>query len=138
MFVLSSSRGVFITSCYAEQLHIIERIDMIKDNITLQLGARWAALLKKHFGNKNTAKEVARCFDVEVRTARGWLDGSAPYIKYIYVAGQKLGSRFLADFISPNTKWNTYSNIDETLEKLEKEICQLRSEIARLKQEEDK
>lgn len=138
MFVVNSMRAPSIFVCYARTLHTFERIDMIKDNITLQLGERWASALKKHFGNKNTAKEVARCFDVEIRTARGWLDGSAPYIKYIYVAGQKLGSKFLAEFISPNTKWNTYSNIDNTLEKLEKEICQLRKEIEDLKREEDK
>lgn len=110
-------------------------IQMIKEDITLQLGKRWAAALKKHFGNKNTAKQIAQTFDVEIRTARGWLDGSAPYIKYLYVAGQKLGSRFLAELLSPNSKWKTYSHIDETLENLEKEICQLRSEIESLKKE---
>lgn len=108
---------------------------MIKDDITLQLGERWAAALKKNFSNKNTAKEIARTFDVEVRTARGWLDGTAPYIKYLYIAGQKLGSNFLAELLSPNSKWLTYSNIDKMLEKLEKEICQLRSEIESLKKE---
>ena len=57
---------------------------MTKDDITFQLGCRWAELLKKYFGRQNTAKAVARAFNVELRTAKGWLRGSAPYIKYIY------------------------------------------------------
>ena len=56
---------------------------MTKDDITFQLGCRWAELLKKYFGRQNTAKAVARAFNVELRTAKGWLRGSAPYIKYI-------------------------------------------------------
>ena len=121
-----------------EVSQIFKRIDMTKDDITLQLGERWAEALKKYFGNRNTAKEIARTFDVDVRTARGWLDGSAPYIKYIYIASQKLGAKFVAEFLTPNSLWSTYSNIDEALGKLEKEICQLRRQIETLKQENDK
>ena len=134
---------VFLSSSWTplsqnEVSRFLKRIDMIKDDITLQLGERWAQALKKYFGNRNTAKEVARTFDVEVRTARGWLDGTAPYIKYIYVAGQKLGAKFVAEFLTPNSLWITYSSIDEALEKLEKEICQLRNQIEALKQENGK
>ncbi len=121
-----------------ELSRFLERIDMTKDDITLQLGERWAQALKKYFGNRNAAKEIARTFDVEVRTARGWLDGSAPYIKYIYIAGQKIGAKFVAEFLTPNSLWSTYSDIDEALEKLEKEICQLRRQIETLKQESGK
>lgn len=134
--ILSSSSWSSLLQNEVSQF--FKRIDMTKDDITLQLGERWAEALKKYFGNKNTAKEIARTFDVEIRTARGWLYGSAPYIKYIYIAGQKLGAKFIAEFLTPNSLWITYSNIDEALEKLEKEICQLRNQIETLKQENDK
>ena len=111
---------------------------MIKDDITLLLGHRWAASLKKQFGTKNTAKEIARFFDIEVRTARSWLAGSAPYTKHLWTAGQKLGSGFLAELLTPNNKWKTYANIDEALDLMEKEICQLRKEIQNLAKDNDK
>lgn len=117
---------------------IFERFEMIKDDITLQIGQRWAECLKKRFSTKNTAKEVARFFNVEVRTARSWLAGSAPYIKHLWIAGQKLGSGFLAELLTPNKKWKTYANIDEALILLEKEICQLRKEIQNLSKDNDK
>lgn len=117
---------------------IIENLkgfDMAKDDITLQLGQRWAEALKKEFGNQNTAKQVARVFDVEVRTARSWLYGSAPFAKHLWLAGQKLGSGFLADLLTPNTKWKTYTNIDKALDLMEKQICQLREEIRNLSED---
>ena len=105
---------------------------MTKDDITFLLGCRWAELLKKYFGKQHTAKAVARAFNVELRTAKNWLYGSAPYVKYIYVAGQKLGSGFIAELLTPNAKWKTYFDIDKELEKMEKSICQLREEIQSL------
>lgn len=111
---------------------------MAKDDITLQLGQRWADALKKQFGPRNTAKEVARFFDIEVRTARNWLAGSAPYIKHLWLAGQKIGSGFLAELLTPNNKWKTYADIDKALDLMEKEICQLRKEIQHLAKDNDK
>lgn len=108
---------------------------MTKDDITFQLGCRWAELLKKYFGRQNTAKAVARAFNVELRTAKGWLRGSTPYVKYIYVAGQKLGSGFVAELLTPNAKWKTYFDIDKELEKMELCICQLREEIRSLEKD---
>lgn len=113
----------------------LKGFDMTKDDITLQFGQRWAEALKKEFGNQNTAKQVARVFDVEVRTARSWLYGSAPYVKHLWIAGQKLGSGFLADLLTPNKKWKTYTNIDKALDLMEKQICQLREEIRNLSED---
>lgn len=108
---------------------------MAKDDISFQLGQRWAELLRKYFGRQNTAKAVAAAFNVELRTARSWLDGSAPYIKYLWVAGQKLGGSFIAELLTPNTKWLNYFNIDKELDEMEKCICKLRDEIEALKEE---
>lgn len=130
---LSSSK---VTNTYI--LMILKGLDMTKDDITLLMGQRWAASLEKQFGPKNTAKKIARFFDIEVRTARSWLAGSTPYIKHLWVAGQKLGSGFLAELLTPNNKWKTYANIDEALGLMEKEICQLRKEIQNLAKDNDK
>ncbi len=119
-------------------LTILKGLEMAKNDITLLLGQRWASALKKHFGPKNTAKEVARFFGIEERTARNWLAGSAPYIKHLWLAGQKIGSSFLAELLTPNNKWKTYANIDEALDLMEKQICQLRKEIQNLTRDNDK
>lgn len=113
-------------------LTILKGLEMAKNDITLFLGQRWAAALKKHFGPKNTSKEIARFFGIEERTARSWLAGSTPYIKHLWLAGQKIGSGFLAEILTPNNKWKTYANIDEALDLMEKQICQLRKEIQNL------
>lgn len=104
---------------------------MVKDDITLQLGQRWASALRKYFSKRNTAKEIARFFDVEVRTANNWLQGNAPYMKYLWVAGQKLGSSFLAEILVPNENLRT-ENIEKALDLMEKQICQIRQEISSL------
>lgn len=107
---------------------------MTKDDITFELGERWSMLLKKYFGTQHTAKIVARTFNVELRTAKAWLYGSAPYLKYIWIAGQKLGGGFVAELLTPNTKLLTYYNIDKELEKMERCICKLREEIQSLEE----
>lgn len=121
-----SGTGIIVT--------VLKGYDMTKDDITLQLGLKWAQALKNRFGDKNTAKRIARTFGVETRTARSWLAGTAPYMKYLWIAGQKLGSGFLAELLTPNMLWKTYSDIDEALDMLDKEICQLRDEIRNLKE----
>ena len=114
---------------------ILRGFEMTKDDITLLLGQRWADALKKKFGKRNAAKEIARFFDIEVRTARSWLAGSTPYIKYLWLAGQKLGSGFIAEILTPDNKCKTYADIDEALDIMGKQICQLREEIRSLKKD---
>lgn len=103
---------------------------MIKDDITFQLGQRWAAALQKRYNQKNAAKAIAKDFDIEVRTAWAWLYGSTPYLKYVWLAAQRFGCDFLAEILTPNVEWEKMVNIDNTLLELEKKICQLRHEIA--------
>ena len=107
----------------------LKGFEMTKDDITLLVGQRWASALKKQFGAQNTAKEIARVFDIEIRTARSWLAGTAPYMKHLWIAGQKLGPAFLADLLTPNSKWKKYADIDKALDLMEENICRLREEI---------
>lgn len=99
---------------------------MTKDDISLQIGNRWAAALKKRFPEKNTTKHVARAFNVELRTARSWLEGQAPYCKHIFKAGQKFGLAMIEEILFPDTKM---MSIDEMLISLEEKIYQLLDDI---------
>ncbi|MBO6290180.1 MAG: hypothetical protein J6N45_07655 [Alphaproteobacteria bacterium] len=104
---------------------------MANNNITFQLGQRWAGLLRRHFAS---AKQVARAFDVEVKTANSWLSGATPYAKYIQIAAEKLGSEFVAELFCLNKRIKTIANIDDELIKMEKSLSNLRQEIRNLEQ----
>lgn len=107
-------------------LTIYRGIVMARDDISLQIGSRWATALKKRFPEKNTTKHVARAFDIELRTARSWLEGQAPYCKYLFLAGQKFGMGIIEEILFPDTKM---TSIDEMLIGLEKKIYQLFDDI---------
>ena len=104
---------------------------MANNDITFQLGQRWAELLRRHFAS---AKQVARAFDVEVKTANSWLSGATPYAKYIQIAAEKLGSEFVAELFCLNKRIKTIANIDDELIKMEKSLSNLRQEIRNLEQ----
>lgn len=123
VFLFSSSSARF--------KHILVGITMAKDNISLQLGERWAGALKKHFPERNTTKHIAQFFEIEPRTARSWLDGQAPQLKYLFIAAQKLGADFIAEIL--DTPKNKMVNINKALEELESKICQLGAEIRSLR-----
>lgn len=112
---------------------IVLGIAMLKDDITFELGQRWATALKKRFPEKNRVKLVANCFDVEFITARSWLNGQAPYCKYVFIGGQKFGASFVAEIFTPNNAWLKLNIIDEALTDLENKICQLLQEISALR-----
>lgn len=106
---------------------IIGRNVMENIDISLQLGERWAQALKTRFPEKNTAKHIAACFNIETRTARSWLDGQTPILKYLYVAAHKLGVDLVAEIlVTPNMKM---VKINKELEELEFKVCQLGKEI---------
>lgn len=98
---------------------------MLKKDISLELGRRWAEALKKRFPEKNRVKRVAGVFNVEVITARSWLNGQAPYSKYIYIAGEKFGAVFVAEIFMPTDDWLKWTNVDKALVELEEKVCQL-------------
>lgn len=107
--------------------------EMLNNDITLQIGSRWAASLRKRFGPKNTAKLIAAAFNVEIRTARSWLSGSAPFIKHLYLAGEKFGAVIIAEVLMPNNVWFGYARLENHIEELGLKICQIRDDIHQLR-----
>lgn len=69
---------------------------------TALVGMRWANALKKQFGQKrNYRKEIARVFDVDVRTVDSWLRGGSPQAKSLCKAWHLFGALFVADVLAP-------------------------------------
>ncbi len=108
---------------------------MLKNDISFELGIRWAEALKKRFPEKNRVKSVAGFFDVEPITARSWLSGQAPYCKYIYMAGQKFGAVFVAEIFMPTDEWLKWTDVDKALSELEEKVCQLCRQIRAIKED---
>ena len=52
-----------------EVSQIFKRIDMTKDDITLQLGERWAEALKKYFGNSKY-----ECRKINITKFNYWIE----------------------------------------------------------------
>lgn len=115
-------------------LTIMEGFCMAKDDINLQIGQRWASALKKRFPERNTVKLVAKSFDIEVRTARSWLEGQAPRCQHLFVAGQKFGMGILFELFSPNKK---VGKLEDSLLNLEKKIYQLGQDLRAIRERGD-
>ena len=62
----------------------------------LPVGERLAGWMRPH-----SAKELARMFDVEPRTAKGWRVGCLPQVRHLVRMTQRWGSAFLNDVFSP-------------------------------------
>lgn len=120
--------------CDMTILTMMKGFDMAKSDISLQIGQRWAVALKKRFPERNTVKLVARSFDIEIRTARSWLDGQAPLCKHLFVAGQKFGTGILFELFSPNKK---IGKLEDNLLNLEKKIYQLGQELRAIRERND-
>jgi len=107
---------------------------MGQNTVTLQdesaIGARWAAALRRRHVS---AKEIARAFDVEVRTAEGWLQGHAPYAKYLLRAWRLHGAAVVAEVLAPGSDWQQSAAIDAALGDLENKLQHLKDELAQLR-----
>lgn len=77
-------------------------ITMTQNTETMLIGMRWANALKRQFGEKrNYRKEIARTFNVDVRTVDSWLRGGSPQAKSLCTAWKLFGALFVADVLAP-------------------------------------
>lgn len=106
----------------------------MKNDITLQIGSRWAEALRKRFDSRHTAKQIAKSFNVEVRTAQSWLGGQAPYIKHLWLAGKIFGSVIIAEVLMSENTWLGYAKLESHIEELSLKICQIREDIEQLRE----
>lgn len=105
---------------------------MLQNDITLQIGERWAAALRRRFDSRHTAKLIANTFNVEIRTARAWLSGAAPFVKHLQRAGEIFGAIIIAEVLLPGSNWHGYARLENSLEELSLKICQIRDEVRQL------
>ncbi|MBQ8347395.1 MAG: hypothetical protein IJY17_07335 [Alphaproteobacteria bacterium] len=99
---------------------------MTKNDRTVQLGRRWAAALIKRYGR--CAKKIAKDFDVEVRTARSWLnEEKTPFAVNFMRAWEIHGVGFINETLNPNR------NISNT--EIQAELTEVRRKLERLSDE---
>ena len=73
---------------------------MTKKVESFDTGARWAAALRKRYMFA-AAKRIAIDFDVNISTAKSWLNGQAPYAAYYSRAWELHGIDFIIEALSP-------------------------------------
>ena len=108
---------------------------MTKSDSTIRLGQRWAAALKKRYGK--SAKMIAKDFDVEVRTARSWIEEEkAPYAVNFVKAWEIHGISFINETLNPNQEVSP-AEIQQALTEVRQRLEKLTDEIVLLLNEKD-
>ena len=70
------------------------------------------------------AKELARMFEVEERTARGWREGNFPQNKHLVAMAERWGLEFLEDVFAPVL--GEEITPERRLERIERDVKALR------------
>lgn len=99
------------------------------------IGRRWAEALRRRYRGEAAAKTVARAFDVQVRTAEGWLAGQAPYAKYLLRGWRLHGAALVAEVLAPGSDWHASASVEAALVEVETRLAGLGDELARLRVE---
>lgn len=103
-----------------------------KDNKS-RVGERWAAALKKRYGDAHTAKKIAKDFDIEPRTAKSWLGGQAPYAGQIEKAGEKFGLKFLIEVLNPGIPVYDGKDFEKAFEEVKEKIEWIQDQVSVLR-----
>lgn len=102
-----------------------------------KLGHRWRSALVQRYPRAHRAKNIARDFDVSVRTAKSWLDGGcppAPQAANLGRAAHLFGLKILAEVLLPDSKWLGAANVDEKLADVQSRLRVLQDEIVLLRE----
>lgn len=99
---------------------------MTKKVESFDTGARWAAALRKRYLFA-AAKRIAMDFDVNVSTAKSWLNGQAPYAAYYSRAWELHGIDFIIEALSPRPVER--NDIDRKFEECRKAIDDLQEYV---------
>lgn len=108
---------------------------MTKKVESFDTGARWAAALRKRYMFA-AAKRIAIDFDVNISTAKSWLNGQAPYAAYYSRAWELHGIDFIIEALSPRPVEK--DDIERQFEECRKAIKALREFALKGLYEEDK
>lgn len=91
-------------------------------------GKRWAASLRRRYP-ADTAKRIARDFDVYPRTARAWLSGQAPQVKVLIRAWHLHGFAIIAEVLAPSAEDATEMALRSDLQALGSRLEDLRLKL---------
>ncbi len=91
------------------------------------IGKKWAALLREHWP-RDRAKNVARAFGCDVRTAQSWLCGQTPQLHHFIRAAQLIGFSRVVGVLFPDTDLHSRAQLHD-------DLLELRSRLDRLSQE---
>lgn len=109
-------------SFYLEVWNDTEIITMAQETETMLVGMRWANALRRQYREKrNYRKDIARDFDVDVRTVDSWLRGGSPQAKSLCKAWRLFGPLFVADVLAPDAE-SRILDADAALREIETKI----------------
>lgn len=107
-------------------------IDMVKNTQELyqKVGERWADALRRRYG-ANAAKRIAADFNVNYRTAHGWLSGRPPYAVHYMRGWELFGIDFINETLNPNAPKSS-AEIKEAFAEIRARLANLTDEVVYL------
>lgn len=97
--------------------------------VSPDIGQRWAQILRQQYPERNAAKNIARDFGCETRTATAWLGGNPPQTHMLARAAQVLGPAAIAAVLFPETHFYCTAELNEAIEDLETRIDRLKTKL---------
>lgn len=93
-------------------------------------GDRWAAELRRLYPGASQAKQVAKAFEVEVRTAEGWLAGRPPGgLRPLMTAWRLHGAGLVAAVLAPAPP-----PVQHEVRRIRREGARLQERLGRIEQ----
>lgn len=92
------------------------------------VGQRWAALLRQHYP-AHAAKNIARDFRCEARTAKAWLSGQSPQLQHFMAAAKIIGIAEVLGVLFPDTDLHQKIKLHDDLQDLRSQLDRLSLEL---------
>ena len=102
----------------------------ITQNLHQQVGERWANALRRRFG-ANAAKRFAADFNVNYRTAHGWLSGRPPYAVHYIRAWELFGLEFINETLNPRAP-KSAAEIKQAFAEVRRRLEDLKNDVVLL------
>jgi hypothetical protein len=96
--------------------------------LTMEVGQRTAHWLKQRWP-ADTAKHVAREFDMSVRTAEGYCAGSPPSNRVWHAMVAKWGKDFISFVYQPHFDWAEQARLEVEIETIQSRLDELREKV---------
>lgn len=101
-----------------------------KEHSSLQVGARWAQLLRQHYGTDYHAfKKLSQDFRCDARTAKAWLAGQKPDIGQLARAARLFGATAVAAVLHPEDRSIKSIQLIEEIDQLKQRLRKMQQLI---------